>query len=150
MEVCDCELRVEVPRGPQSFSYEGEYPGLDGGPVVDVKDLRLSNGEAVSPLVWSPYLTSPLGEPLRNTGLRVVNRTHFCKVWRILVAPHMLQTVVTEECRPALSIRTTGLAREPQMRGRCFENPQPRRTGSSGFCTAEEEVEPEMKMIRDV
>ena len=50
----------------------------DGGPVVDVADLRLSNGEEVSPLVWSPRLSAPLsGQPLKNVGLRVVNRTAF-------------------------------------------------------------------------
>ena len=53
-----------------------EEPGLDdGGAIVDVKNLALSTGEHVSPLVWSPSLSSPLGEPLRNVGLRVVNRT---------------------------------------------------------------------------
>lgn len=46
-----------------------------GGPVVDVAHLRLSSGEPVSPLVWSPSLTSPDGQVLRDIGLRVVNRT---------------------------------------------------------------------------
>lgn len=50
---------------------------VDGGPVIDVKDLKLSSGESVSPLVWSPRLTSPLGKELKDIGLRVVNRTHF-------------------------------------------------------------------------
>ena len=50
----------------------------DGGPVVDVADLRLSSGEEVSPLVWSPKLSTPLsGQPLKDVGLRVVNRTAF-------------------------------------------------------------------------
>jgi len=48
---------------------------MEGGAIIDVKGLRLSNGEPGSPLVWSPQLTSPLGEPLRNVGLRMVNRT---------------------------------------------------------------------------
>ena len=48
---------------------------VEGGAILDVKDLRLSDGEPGSPLVWSPLLSSPLGEPLRNVGLRVVNRT---------------------------------------------------------------------------
>ena len=54
---------------------------VDGGPVLDVKDLKLSNGEPVSPLVWSPRLSSPTGEALKDIGLRVVNRTEFyrCK-----------------------------------------------------------------------
>merc|ERR1740117_1394461 len=59
---------------------EGSFP-QQGGDVIDVRNLRLSSGEEVSPLVWSPRLVSPLGEPLRNVGLRVVNRTDFyrCK-----------------------------------------------------------------------
>lgn len=60
----------------------GEDSAYDGGVVVDVsRDLRLSTGEAVSPLVWSPRLTSALGTPLKDVGLRVVNRTSFyrCK-----------------------------------------------------------------------
>jgi len=55
---------------------------IDGGPVLDVgHDLILSNGEAVSPLVWSPRLSSSLGRPLKDVGLRVVNRSEFyrCK-----------------------------------------------------------------------
>ena len=56
---------------------EEATPGIDGGAVVDVKDLTLTNGEAVSPLVWSPYLSSPVGEPLKDVGLRVVNRSDF-------------------------------------------------------------------------
>jgi hypothetical protein len=64
-----------------TWDYEGEH-GHEGGPIVDVKDLRLSSGEAVSPLVWSPLLQSPLGTPLKNIGLRFVNRTDYyrCKV----------------------------------------------------------------------
>jgi hypothetical protein len=50
---------------------------VDGGPVVVVANLTLSNGESVSPLVWSPKLQSPLGQPLKDVGLRVVNRTDF-------------------------------------------------------------------------
>lgn len=66
-----------------TWDFEGEN-GFEGGAVVDVKDLRLSSGEPVSPLVWSPRLQSPLGTPLKNIGLRFVNRTDFyrCK------APH--------------------------------------------------------------
>merc|ERR1740121_739138 len=55
---------------------------LNGGPVLNVAtDLQLSNGAFVSPLVWSPNLRSPLGRPLKDVGLRVVNRTEFyrCK-----------------------------------------------------------------------
>ena len=56
---------------------EDDASSIDGGPVLDVKDLKLSNGESVSPLVWSPKLSSPLGTALKNIGLRVVNRTDF-------------------------------------------------------------------------
>lgn len=53
-------------------------PEVDGGEVLDVgASLHLTNGEAVSPLVWAPRLTSPLGKPLKDVGLRVVNRTSF-------------------------------------------------------------------------
>ncbi|CAE7690328.1 unnamed protein product [Symbiodinium necroappetens] len=61
-----------------TWSAVGDDPEVHGGPILDVaKDLVLSSGEAVSPLVWSPRLTSPLGIPLKNVGLRVVNRTSF-------------------------------------------------------------------------
>ena len=50
---------------------------VDGGPVVDVANLTLTSGERVSPLVWSPVLQSPTGRPLKDVGLRVVNRTDF-------------------------------------------------------------------------
>jgi len=57
-----------VPRGHGSED-------LEGGPIINVSALRLTNGEPGSPLVWSPLLSSPLGQPLRDVGLRVVNRT---------------------------------------------------------------------------
>jgi len=61
-----------------TWSAVGDDPDVHGGPILDVaKDLVLSSGEAVSPLVWSPRLTSPLGIPMKNVGLRVVNRTTF-------------------------------------------------------------------------
>ena len=53
-----------------------------GGPVIAVAGKYLSDGTTpLTPLVWAPQLASPLGEPLRNVGLRVVNRTMFyrCK-----------------------------------------------------------------------
>eukprot|EP00750_Incisomonas_marina_P027163 INCI6147.7.p1 GENE.INCI6147.7~~INCI6147.7.p1 ORF type:complete len:364 (-),score=43.10 INCI6147.7:294-1385(-) len=50
---------------------------IDGGPVIDVANLTLSDGEKVSPLVWSPRLQSPTGQAMKDIGLRVVNRTHF-------------------------------------------------------------------------
>jgi len=58
----------------------GEGENFDGGPIVNVKDFRLSSGEFASPLVWSPFLESPLGQPMKDF-LRVVNRTEFyrCK-----------------------------------------------------------------------
>lgn len=49
----------------------------EGGDIIDVNNLKLSSGESVSPLVWSPLLTSPTGTPMKNVGLRVVNRTDF-------------------------------------------------------------------------
>ncbi len=59
-----------------------EEPGGKGpsGAVI-AKDLRLSNGEKVSPLVWSSQLRSPAGVALADIGLRLVNRTeHYrCK-----------------------------------------------------------------------
>ena len=65
-----------------TWSSPGESTSeIDGGTVVDVKDLRLTSGEAVSPLVWSPSLASVAGEALKDDGLRVVNRSDFyrCK-----------------------------------------------------------------------
>mmetsp|Transcript_96030 Transcript_96030/g.176474 ORF Transcript_96030/g.176474 Transcript_96030/m.176474 type:complete len:364 (-) Transcript_96030:3-1094(-) len=51
---------------------------FDGGRVLDVAtELHLTTGEAVSPLVWSPRLRSPLGTELKDVGLRAVNRTAF-------------------------------------------------------------------------
>lgn len=47
----------------------------EGGEVVDAASMVLSSGEAASPLVWAPKLTSPLGVPLKDNGLRMVNRT---------------------------------------------------------------------------
>lgn len=47
----------------------------EGGPILSAVELYLSNGEPGSPLVWSPRLSSPLGQSLRDVGLRVVNRT---------------------------------------------------------------------------
>lgn len=54
----------------------------DDDEVVDVAGRTLSDGKTpLTPLVWSPALASPLGLPLRNEGLRVINRTEFyrCK-----------------------------------------------------------------------
>lgn len=58
-----------------TWSAAGPDSGFDGGEILDAADMKLSNGENVSPLVWSSYLTSPIGEPVSSTGLRVVNRT---------------------------------------------------------------------------
>ena len=44
-------------------------------PLVDAASYALTDGTAVSPLVWAPRLASPLGEPLKDTGLRFINRT---------------------------------------------------------------------------
>lgn len=48
---------------------------LEGGPLVDAQSLKLSDGSSVSPLVWSPGFVSPLGTPMKNIGLRMINRT---------------------------------------------------------------------------
>lgn len=71
-----------IARGPglaardhEIYAITWEHPSDDA--VIDVQNLRLSSGEPVSPLVWSPRLTSPLGTPLKNVGLRVLNRTSF-------------------------------------------------------------------------
>lgn len=55
--------------------------GVNGGGFVDSAKLKLTSGEEVGPLVWSPYLSSPLGKPLGRMGLRLVNRSNFyrCK-----------------------------------------------------------------------
>jgi len=58
------------------FPFEAS-PTIDGGAIIDVKGLKLTNGQSVSPLVWSPYLTNPIGQPLKDIGLRVVNRTDY-------------------------------------------------------------------------
>jgi len=54
---------------------------IHGGPVINAGHMALSDGTMVSPLVWSPNLRSPLGLPLKDFGLRFVNRTDFyrCK-----------------------------------------------------------------------
>ena len=60
-----------------TWSFPGEQtdPSFDGGEVIDVAEFTLSDGTPVSPMVWAPQLASPLGQPLKNVGLRVVNRT---------------------------------------------------------------------------
>eukprot|EP01051_Picozoa_sp_SAG22_P018421 SAG22_NODE_3097_length_1945_cov_1.362405_2_plen_70_part_00 len=45
------------------------------GPIIDASEWKLSSGEPISPLVWSPGLVSPLGAPLARSNLRVINRT---------------------------------------------------------------------------
>jgi hypothetical protein len=64
-----------------TWDFESEHKHYEGGHIIDVKDLKLSSGEVVSSLVWSPNLVSPLGTKMKNIGLRVVNRTDFyrCK-----------------------------------------------------------------------
>jgi len=54
---------------------EEQDDGIDGGPVVDAQNLKLSDGTEVSPLVWSPGFSSPLGGAMKNVGLRMINRT---------------------------------------------------------------------------
>ena len=74
--ICVCNLFL-------SLSLSLVYPlqvdpgATHGDTVIDVADLTLTTGEHVSPLVWSPFLTSPAGDPLKDVGLRVVNRTDF-------------------------------------------------------------------------
>jgi len=67
---------------PAADSSSESRINADGGPVLSVRTLALSNGEPVSPLVWAPAHKNPLGQPLKDIGLRVVNRTKFyrCKV----------------------------------------------------------------------
>ena len=79
-----------------TWSHEsGEPPAsedLEGGPVLDVAGRTLTDGATpLTPLVWAPKLASPLGEPLRDVGLRVVNRTEFyrCKPTTRVVSPAM-------------------------------------------------------------
>jgi len=64
-----------------NFDNSTSSSSIEGGEILDVRNLQLSSGEHVSPLVWSPILTSPIGEPLKDVGLRIVNRTDFyrCK-----------------------------------------------------------------------
>ena len=66
-------------RDHEIVSVTWEHPTDDGsnesGPIIDVGRWKLSSGEAVSPLVWSPSLASPLGQPLARSQLRVINRT---------------------------------------------------------------------------
>ena len=55
---------------------------FQGGPVLDPAGKTISDGRTpITPLVWSPALASPMGTPLRNVGIRLVNRTDFyrCK-----------------------------------------------------------------------
>lgn len=55
----------------------------EGGPVLSVAGKSLTDGHTpLTPLVWAPQLTSPLGDKaMRDVGLRVVNRTEYyrCK-----------------------------------------------------------------------
>jgi len=61
----------------QDATFDDSNHDFDGGSIIDVANLTLSNGESVSPLVWSPLLRSPTGQVLKDVGLRVVNRTDF-------------------------------------------------------------------------
>ena len=55
----------------------------EGGPVLSVAGKSLTDGHTpLTPLVWAPQRTSPLGDKaMRDVGLRVVNRTEYyrCK-----------------------------------------------------------------------
>jgi hypothetical protein len=78
----DHEIYAITWSDPDDMTDEVESPprgptGAEGGPVLDVAGLRLTDGTPASPLVWSPRLASPMGLPLRDVGLRVVNRTEF-------------------------------------------------------------------------
>lgn len=59
----------------------GEGATVNGGEVLNIAELQLSNGQRASPLSWAPNLASPLGRRLADVGLRMVNRTEFyrCK-----------------------------------------------------------------------
>ena len=43
--------------------------------LLDAATLRLSDGTDASPLVWANQLRNALGQPLKDTGLRLINRT---------------------------------------------------------------------------
>mmetsp|Transcript_34628 Transcript_34628/g.77412 ORF Transcript_34628/g.77412 Transcript_34628/m.77412 type:complete len:234 (+) Transcript_34628:639-1340(+) len=83
---CECssnagKATIDHPVFSVTWSNVGDEVEIDGGEVLDAADLTLTSGESVSPLVWSPRLASPLGLPVKNVGLRIVNRTEFyrCK-----------------------------------------------------------------------
>eukprot|EP01059_Diplonema_ambulator_P023079 TRINITY_DN38483_c0_g1_i1.p1 TRINITY_DN38483_c0_g1~~TRINITY_DN38483_c0_g1_i1.p1 ORF type:complete len:411 (+),score=127.34 TRINITY_DN38483_c0_g1_i1:179-1234(+) len=60
-----------------TWSHSEDLPlHQQGGEVLSGQDLRLTTGEPVSPLVWSPYLQDPMGRPISHQ-LRFVNRTDF-------------------------------------------------------------------------
>lgn len=83
-----------------TWSPVGDDPVLNGGIVIDVAEsLRLSTGEAVSPLVWSPNLRSPLGKPLKDVGLRVVNRTAFYRCTTASARPKLGRTFLASMLR---------------------------------------------------
>ena len=43
--------------------------------IIDAASLKLSDGTDASPLVWANQLRNALGQPLKSTGLRIINRT---------------------------------------------------------------------------
>ena len=59
-----------------TWSKPKDAGGHEGGEVLDVAGLFLTDQTTpLTPLVWAPRLASPLGKPLKDVGMRVVNRT---------------------------------------------------------------------------
>jgi hypothetical protein len=58
-----------------TWAFAADSEGHDGGPILNVSDWTLSDGESVSPLVWSPKLSSPLGINVMNVRYCVI--VHF-------------------------------------------------------------------------
>eukprot|EP00729_Bicosta_minor_P011397 gene11397-5596_t len=66
------QAMLDHPIFSPSWSLQGD---IEGEEIVDVATLTLSNGEAVSPLVWAPNFKNAFGEPLAHDGLRMLNLT---------------------------------------------------------------------------
>lgn len=65
-----------------------EDSALEGGELVDARDFFLSSGEAASPLSYAAHWRSPLGDAIRDQGIRFVNRTqtYRCRPPRLTTA----------------------------------------------------------------
>ena len=65
------DLRDDVGRRGRT----GRRVGPARATLLDAATLRLSDGADASPLVWANQLRNALGQPLKDTGLRLINRT---------------------------------------------------------------------------